>query len=891
MLTVLADRLAGERVIAVGSGYRANANLMPPALVFREDDSVIARLQAISAAASDEDHALIPFLVRNTWVIAPETRQEVNLDISGGSAFQGASRSLLIRYVLGNLTTEQVRALGSEDGLSAGDLPKEAQALLTAALRPPIDVNQYESTTVTGPDGSTREEKRLLNLLSIRDPISVAGVRLRATLAEPMVMIESDNVSSGSTGFRRQSDTKPFLWVAKRFDATDFFNNLTLPLLSAVPNTLKPSDLDGRSWLQSIGMSGTHPLTDVLKQLGERTGLRLVCEPPFADVPVFLGSGDIACGELMDAVRLALSGGWRKLGDRYILAWDRRGQGAVQQLAREAAAPVIARVKDLVEDVRLAPAWPEIALTLPYESSADVALTNQQRSRLFGGTEPPTTDEDGIHYDQMTADQQTAVGKMILGHTVQVTARRPIAVSTRPGTLEDVRNSVLAAALTPRVEIRFPGAVWANADSIVSPFVDSVTVRAIRRKAEGKTEAVALPDDLKDPVPIHAASVGLMVPTLTPERVNAVVTEMKRCGLKTLIYPALFDGYATFPTSAFPRAPSLAGADGLAAAAAAAEKAGISLVAYVGTLSWRPPDSGKHWLDAHPDWLDRDILGRTRLEWLAGHKQFGRPFPGELFLHTLVARGYVRPGEPAVRERLDRLVADLAHIPGLAGVAFADWRPATGTTFDNTVTPPPLGFSAPQRLAALDATGWDPVDAAIDSPPFVPAPAANTFSLEHIGPAHTPDPYAALVDTLLSRATAARKSWAVYRLDDPPDPQSRTKKGAAPSAPYRVLSVPSSSEVNTNTLVVPVPSRGDLAAWGIPDELKPLKSIALLCLPRFREAYGLSDARAIIWDFRACPEDIPDALAWLYPKTAAPSGTTRVVGRALVAGNSPHRAW
>lgn len=865
LLSLMEGHLTGEPVIGVGSEWAPSRWHQPPP-VFREGESVISRLQTIASAVSDDRDTFIPFLAGNTWAIAPQTRQEIDTGIGNDSAFMGASRRLLVRYILGNLTPEQVKQLASSDGLPASALSKDLQAVLSAALRPPIDIQRNVTVTTTDAEGRKQESQTTATDRRIREPVPLAGVRLRAHLESGSLPVKLGENGTGFVGGRSREgeDGRPFLYIPESFNATSFFTDVSLPLSSDVPNKYKPSDLDGRAYRQPVGIRGAHGIRKVLEQIGKQTGLRLDCEPPFQRENVFLGREDIACGDVLDALRLALTGGWRRLGDRYILAWDRRGLGAVQQLARESGASLSARVKKLAGDVKMAPAWPEIAMSLPFDPNDPLAFTDDQRSQLFGG---PTTDADAemmIGYDQMTPGQQAAAASAVIGKEMQTVTRQPFSSGKREGTAEDASNSYLLAAATVELDVRFPGEEWAGASTLSGAFVDGVTLRSIRRKAGSKAqEEPPAPAPAAPAATFHPAWSGLMVPALPPTRVADVVAQMKRHGLKTLFYPALFDGYATFATDAFPLSPAVRGVDGLAAAATAARREGVALVAYTGTLSWRLPGDRKHWLDSHPDWLDRDILGRTRLEWLAAHKDFGRPFPEEPFLHTLAARDFVRPGEPSVKTRMERLVDDLARKPGIAGMAFADWRPVTGSTYDATLTVPPLGFAQPERLATLDATGWDPVDAPMEDAPFEARPPFPDLFLTFGGPEKQPDLYRGLVDGLIARARARRKDWTTYRVDAMPEPPRKPGGKKDPSAPDHVLAIPQLRGEAPEIVFVPVPTREDLAASGVSSEVLALKPFEALALIDFATGRRLTNARAIIYDFRACPDDITSALEWL----------------------------
>jgi hypothetical protein len=864
MLTRLSAHVAGEPVVAVGYGFAPDADAKPP--VFRDGDSVITRLQTISAAASDDDNTLIPFLVRNTWVIAPATRQDVNPNISAASPLEGASRGLLVRFILGALTPDQIRQLSSTAGLAATDLSPDAQSALALAVRLPIHITNIRARTAT--DGADEQP----TTVAVKRPFDVATLRLRATLANGSIFISTDDTHFASQSFSPAYDSaEPQLWVPMSSGEGESLLGSRVPALVDVPNALKPSDIKGGAYTQTFGLSGVLGMDRVLAQLSTRTGGKFRCAPPYSPARVFIGSKDIPCGDVMDGLALALTASWRTLGDTYVFGWDRRGVGAVQQMVVEQEASVAVRLQALSDRVKDSPGWPEIATSLPYGTNDALAPTAAPRALLYGGSAALDASKDLIAYPDMTPGQREVVQNAILGKEIYEYTMDPFSSLKRAGTMDDVKKAAFGGSADVRLEIRIPKYGWIATPGLGVGTVTSEQVRSIRARANGTyADAVKAASAQYRPVPIHAPWSGLMVPVLSKERLGAVLREMARCGFKTLFYPALYGGYATFPTAAFPLAPALDGADGLADAVAAAKRRGIAVVATIGTLSWRLPGAGKHWTDAHPDWDDRDVLGRTRLEWLAAHSKWGRGFSGEPFLHTLAERDFVRPREPQVKSRLLQLLDALAKVPGVSGVAFADWKPLVGVAYDGILTPPPLGFAAADRIAALHDMGWDPVDADIADPPFAPRPPTVEVSLAHSRMPRGPDAYVELVSTLLSHAKTDRADWTTYRIDDASAPSTdRPVKGPAPAQPNSLITAPTLMGGIAAITLLPIPSRADLAASDPPEGFDGFTPIEALHRPRMPQVLGLDRAHAILYDFRACPEDISDALAWLYPKSGA----------------------
>jgi hypothetical protein len=225
--------------------------------------------------------------------------------------------------------------------------------------------------------------------------------------------------------------------------------------------------------------------------------------------------------------------------------------------------------------------------------------------------------------------------------------------------------------------------------------------------AEAPEEVRAMLDD-PQPVTLPSAVRGLVVPVLGEARLNTLADEMKRHDLNVLFYPAFYGGYATFPGTPFPVDTALRGDDGLAAAVAAMKPNNIRVVAYLNTLAWQNQDDPVHWLNNHPSWLDVDVLGRGRLQWLATHVAAAPLLPGM----GAMPSNFVRATEPQVGARLTGLLKALAARKDVAAVCFAAVSPGDMPDFmGRGLSAPPLGFAMADRLAAFQKTGADPADA------------------------------------------------------------------------------------------------------------------------------------------------------------------------------------
>jgi hypothetical protein len=369
------------------------------------------------------------------------------------------------------------------------------------------------------------------------------------------------------------------------------------------------------------------------------------------------------------------------------------------------------------------------------------------------------------------------------------------------------------------------------------------------------------------PWPLNAPVRGLMVPVLGPARLTELAAEMARHGFNTLFYPVLYGGYATFPTDAFPLHPALRDANGWAAAVASMRDKGITVVGYLETLAWQTEGDNAHWLNNHPEWLDRDVLGRPRLSWIDGHANAGRGgWPP-------VNANYVSPLVPGVEDRLTRFLGDFARQPDATAVGFAGFRPPEDAS-PYSLVPPPLGFTTQERLECFRATGSDRVDLWPNNVPIgVPLNLLWAVHMDYKAfypPENAPDPRAALVARLLNKARALKPGWKTWLLDDvilqhEPRPVPESEK---PKADVFLSASSWDRRPDEGHLISISPKRTN-APRNPPPGAIDVSGIPSIILDTFDGPAVSTESRiAIVYDFRAAPNDITGSLEWILPPEA-----------------------
>jgi hypothetical protein len=886
-MAALARTMRGRPVVAAGE------IVLQPSPAWSEEaaraePNLEAQLKLITQAVGNPDEPLTAVAVGGAWALVPRYREEANPDLARLTPLQASSRSLLLTRVLMGLPPEELQAIGSAAGVPFGDLPEDVRALLAQALRPPLRIVRVVPSLHVAPGEAPRTETTETTVSDIESPIDWSRARVAANLRVEESAVDLGGCESDSTGKAWAGKLDVLRGPRLEFRlarASILTSPVNVPYLREAPNSLQPSDLDTAALTAPLGTTDVHTVAELLKRVNAKTGLHL--QPGlYRFAPVFIGSASLPCRDVLDGIRLAVTATWRRLGDDYVLCWDRRGLAARQSEWMEMPAAVASAVAEM--DVRMTKdlGWVRLAERLPFAADDPLAFSDAQRQRIFGSEK---AENPPIVFSAMTPSQQETIRRLSENESIFVDSvgeAGPM-TSARPVTAADVPSTTLSGNTRAVIRVDAPGVGWVDAAVTGLTFwygsVDLKELRSLRKAPpQGPDPEVQKAADrvrgalsaLK-PAALPSSQRGIVAPVLSPERLRDLATAMKSRGLNVLFYPVLYDGAATIPTKAFPPYPGAKGQDGWASAVEAMKPAGIRIVGYLETLAWRMPGApADHWLSAHPDWVDVDPLGRTRSQWLERNPEAGRP----PLLDPFACADYVRPSEPAVAERLVQLVDDFTRQPDAAGIAFLDWRlPQPGLLGpDERPQPPPLGFTMPDRMAILLQTGVDPLDA-----PIVDVGVPHRFhefssSLPMPKP---PDAHGDLLVSLLKRVKAARKGWKTYTF------AQRSIEPRVDMRLYSYMSVGPSVMDGDLGVVFPIwpGNAGTLTMqmiagmgnWFMPMEVWDIVSDQLRTLPQtalYQFAFRLpgekpADVRLpmALYDFRAAPELLSANMEFMAP--------------------------
>ncbi|HEY3411560.1 MAG TPA: hypothetical protein VGM51_00740 [Armatimonadota bacterium] len=870
LIRALQRTMAGRPVIGVALPCIATAEI-PTA--FGPDEGLLPRLQAIGDAASAPGLRLIPFAVGSAWALAPETREEFRLPDPNARPLEYMDRRSSLMWFLAALTPEQIGQLGSADGLPARDLRGAPRAALLRALQPPLIIAERQEPVKPAAGEGDFETPVWRDVRRVDDPLDASSLRVFARLQVREAYFRTSGDQYVSLPVVPPPDERA-LRGDRAGKTIGLYGNLEIPCITMVANRYKPSDLTGGTLRQPIGLEGVHTVKEVVEAASRATGLTLHVIPMWKDIQVFVGSKTLPSGDVMDTLRLALEGAWRKVGSEYVLAWDVRGLAPLQRSTIESLAGTSKRTEGILHSAYRSGAWISMARSLMFDEDNSLSLTREQRDIILPEIPAgyPT-----IGYEQMTPYQQAWVQTQ--ARTRAVTGRTDSgAVFERAISRDEVRATAINSHLNIIISVEEPSVGRLRLDPEFGS-IELIGQEDIRRSglrdaaklfpvtpemmnspgiseeaAEPKDEDGTDEDQSADPGAFGPAAIpsqerAVMVPPTGPATLGDLAATMRRHGFNTLFYPVLYDGYSTIPSAAFPLHPALRGKDGLDAAFAAMAGSGIQVVPYLNTLTWRGPDQPSRVLRKHPGWLERDILGRCRSEWLVDHPLKD----GDRVLDVAIDRDYVRGSDPAVASLLQTLLKELSARQAVTGLAFSDWLPerfedrASSNGVLSTSTQPPMGFAAPDRSACLRETGMDPVDLTLWwDPPFMPRTMSsrrednepwgigsdrwNGDESGTIGPAGAPHPDARLISALLGSAKDLRPDWETYLFDASGKyPELAGGPESSTPRPDRTLTLPDhtiglilSTGEHADGVCIPLASQLLVKAIQAPDVLKTL---------------------------------------------------------------------
>jgi hypothetical protein len=291
---------------------------------------------------------------------------------------------------LASLTRAQWASLGGTHGIGRGDLSPQQQPLFDGVIPQPVRFMRH--TTAAGPDGSLIESVAGGGQAL---PEQRAGVRLRlrrAVHVNVVTEVRSAEKHSGAAHFlTTPAPMKPGeSWYSLATPASPAVPSETfgVALKQRLPNRLKPSQLDfsaaalGARVLLDVEAT---TVADLLRRVGTATRLELHADLRVGRLPVWVRAervGSARAGDILQALCLAVTGTFRRVGPAFVLVNDVEGiaprRARLEAWLDEARNGSLRKMRELGERVHEDGLLPLVEL----RPSPLIGLDNGLRSRL-----------------------------------------------------------------------------------------------------------------------------------------------------------------------------------------------------------------------------------------------------------------------------------------------------------------------------------------------------------------------------------------------------------------------------------------------------------------------------------------------------------------------------
>lgn len=642
------QRLPGPLVATLES---AGISTQPPGPASSRDS-----LEALA-----ERHGLKLFVEDGVYVIGPAERLDFSALFDGRIAPEQSAEALLVALIA-SLTPEQVRAMGSPQGLSFGMLNKDQQAMLKALFSPPRVVAPV-STSPSSQSGESLPapipaESIPLSTLKLHGWLEVSRVEILAY--EPG---QSSDQGRRLGGDHLQTPASEALRLIEAAELSDTSNDpeylkrrqIAMRKTSVTPgiavrNTLKESHLDYSlpDLQKPMSLRGKVSISSLVEVVRKETGVKLNASPGCEAVCVYISATDVPAGRLLKAVSLATCGTWRRFGEEYIFTMDLIGIGQIAARLRELRPNSEAFVVTTLISWLTPESESNPVRHLPLRPSVGFALLSGQLSSLLAATES-IEGVRGLPWAALTPEQQAFAEGRADHQEVHDDTYKAEPDRSRWHIMPHIRTRL--AFSSPGIGTFAPSGRMAQLMMNLEVFPPSDDLATIGRLWSDVPADYVLPVNKQVRAYIHK-----------PERkdsVRSLISDLRQNGFNVLVLQVFADGYTAFPSKQFPMMEGL-DADYVQNVISAAHEKGIRVLAGVDVLRWSD-GSRKHWVTTQPDVLDYDVNGLTHAEW-------SRSWSPSYLAATMVdfvfgdslTGDVVSPFSPKVRTMLKELLGELA---------------------------------------------------------------------------------------------------------------------------------------------------------------------------------------------------------------------------------------
>lgn len=598
-----------------------------------------------------------------------------------------------VNILAASLDDKQWQALTSEHGLGLADLTGDTQRSLFEALFPGhrLWVGSEDPALKSAPP-----EQRA-DVRDVSDQIDTTRIRMGQAARLRLHDTQGKTIYFGAD--RPDAAQRLHTWRPKSPPPLTRYGVL---LKEAVPNILKPSDLDWdkRALQVPVPAAGLKTVGELVTRIGQKTGTELYADPHYAaQTLTVIGTASAApAADWLRALCVCVTGTFRKVGPAYVLTDDLVGVGVRRTQISEwedAGAAVKDRVREQAGSAMLHRRIGS-ARTLP-KFGDPLAITPDEMKLLPDDPLIPGLPQSinvPLPFSQLSPAQQGWMRQMAAGYDEKL--------HTGAAGLETDRTE---ADLTHDAEMQVYYQVQLLVPSESRPVDTTLSFPLFELYAPSSAELLALEEAKAAQGQQTGASALPPAPPLSgllhggrcravrgrprsAAEVDALVTAMQTLGLNQLWLDVFSDGVD------HSQAAGVHGPDIISEALTRTHGTGITVYADLSLLAWgdAPPQDVR---DLTITGLDSraEAVRANAVEPSTAIDDAGKPIP---FTAPPVQ---VSPTSRTVQQTLLALVQSLAARPGLAGFVWEDAKPSDAT-----------GYTQNMRLAFLRTYHADPLD-------------------------------------------------------------------------------------------------------------------------------------------------------------------------------------
>lgn len=618
------------------------------------------------------------------------------LPAPNGFTFLGGQDRL--RFLEASLTPVQWRALGSAEGLGISDLSGRQRDLFLSVLPDPLVVGGAQLVFT---EQGLEENARLTG--KQREQVRLS---LRRGLDWFLVNTKGGSSSVGADGFPSPMSPYRVRTLAGDENRNPFGGAVLggVLLRQTVPAKLKPGHLPF-DWnaLDAPLRLDAKTVGELVEAARKATGAELYCDSRYRRLSVYVKGETARTGDVLKALCWAVTGTWRKVGERaFVLTDDVEGLGTRQARIGTWAMENAAQALQIRHDARAKLAASSFADFIPWTDNDPLKPSEALAGRIEAFRREQTTEQKEKQTAQNPSASELLVPVADLPAAGQEYVKRQIEswkqtfAQPPPGFPErsPLRTDVVRLNTQIRLSLVIPGLGTVPFESSLSStnrensLVSSLDVeRRYKSAADSKpSEPVSLP-----PLPTRA----LLVAVKSANDIKPVAAKAKQTGFTELWVEVEGDE------------------NGAALTRTAVEEArffGLSVRAAVRTLRADNATQGVR---------DRNILGETFAEFaMRMEKETPLPENDSSALVRSMKRDnhgdWLAPSDSSTEKIAQERLALFAKLPGLAGLVARDMVPPgygeAGYRGPFDTGENELGYTEAQRLAFLQEFGSDPVD-------------------------------------------------------------------------------------------------------------------------------------------------------------------------------------